>query len=107
MHKQILILTILVLSGYASASFAADPKIGEQISKTKGCVGCHGAQGISAEGTSYPNLAGQKAAYIEKALKAYRDKTRQAPLMNGMAAGLSDEDIANLAAYYASLSPCP
>ncbi len=107
MHKQILILTILVCLGHVSASFAADPKIGAQISKTKGCAGCHGAQGISAEGTSYPNLAGQKEAYLVKALKAYRDKTRQAPLMNGMAAGFSDEDIANLAAYYSSLNPCP
>ncbi|HEB78362.1 MAG TPA: cytochrome c [Methylothermaceae bacterium] len=107
MHKQMLILSILAFLGYASASWAADPKVGEQISKTKGCAGCHGAKGISPEGTSYPNLAGQKEAYIVNALKAYRDKTRQAPLMNGMAAGFSDEDIDNLAAYYASLNPCP
>jgi len=107
MHKRILILAIFTFSSYVSSSFAADPAIGAQISQTKGCAGCHGARGVSAEGTSYPNLAGQKAAYLVKALKAYRDKTRRAPLMNGMAAGLSDEDIANLAAYYASLNPCP
>lgn len=106
--KQILInISIIMLIGYASANLAADISAGKELSKAKGCGGCHGALAVSADGTSFPNLAGQKTTYIEKALKAYRDKTRQATLMNGMASGLSDEDIANLAAYYSSLTPCP
>lgn len=54
----------------------------------------------------YPNLAGQNAEYLVSALKAYRDKQRQggmAAIMQMQASNLSDEDIANLAAYYSSL----
>lgn len=69
------------------------------------CASCHGPKGISSAGT-FPNLAGQKEEYLTTALKAYRDKTRNAPIMNGMAASLKDEDITNLAAYFASLKPC-
>lgn len=70
------------------------------------CAACHGANGISAAGT-FPNLAGQKEEYLATALKAYRDKTRSAPIMNNMAVSLKDDDIANLAAYFASLKPTP
>jgi len=107
MKKTLMIIAVSMLLGYQSSAFAADSGAGKQLSQSKGCVGCHGGNGISPAGTAYPNLAGQKAVYMETALKAYRDKARQAPLMNGMAAGLSDADIANLAAYYSSLQPCP
>ena len=107
MKKTFAIIALAVTATLGNTVFAADIDLGKKISQSKGCLGCHGTNGISAEGTSYPNLAGQKAAYLEKALRAYRDKTRQAPLMNGMAAGLSDADIANLAAFYSSLKPCP
>ncbi len=107
MKKTLYIIAVSLCLGHLGSAGAADAGAGKALSQGKGCSGCHGANAISAEGTGYPNLAGQKAPYLEKALKAYRDKSRQAPLMNGMAAGLSDEDIANLAAYYASLKPCP
>lgn len=51
----------------------------------------------------YPNLKGQKEAYLVKQLKAFKDGTRKDPTMNAMAKPLSDADMANLAAYYASL----
>jgi len=51
----------------------------------------------------WPNLAGQKFAYPVKQLKALRDGTRKDPMMAPMAAGLSDEDINNLAAYFSGL----
>jgi cytochrome c553 len=57
---------------------------------------------------TYPNLAGQKAAYLESSIKAYKTQERkggQAALMYGMVAALSDDDIANLAAYFSSLDP--
>jgi cytochrome c553 len=54
---------------------------------------------------NYPNLAGQKEQYLAESLKAYRDGTRKNMIMAPMAAGLSDDDIKNLAAYYASLDP--
>ncbi|MDX1800571.1 MAG: cytochrome c [Marinobacter sp.] len=79
-----------------------------EAGKAKGtavCAACHGAKGISPIPT-YPNLAGQHEAYLVSALKAYRSKERtggQAAIMQGQAAGLSDQDIANVAAYFASL----
>ncbi len=86
---------------------AADSEAGRKLAQAKRCGDCHGVSGISLEGTSYPNLAGQKPAYLRQALLAYRDQARQHPLMTGMAQGLSDKDIENLAAYFASLSACP
>ncbi|MEM7400403.1 MAG: cytochrome c [Pseudomonadota bacterium] len=79
---------------------AGDAAAGKQKSVT--CAACHGGEGISPTGI-WPNLAGQKEEYLVAQLKAYRDGTRENAQMSPMAANLSDEDIANLAAYYASL----
>lgn len=71
------------------------------------CASCHGEQGVSASPV-IPNLAGQQQGYLEDALRAYKTNQRQggsAVMMNGLAAHLSDADIAALAAYYASLKP--
>ncbi|WP_461482417.1 c-type cytochrome [Porticoccus sp.] len=70
--------------------------------KAMACAACHGASGISAS-DMWPNLAGQKAGYLAKQLKAFRDGTRTDPVMSSMAKTLSDQDIDDLAAYYASL----
>jgi cytochrome c553 len=69
------------------------------------CAACHGQNGM-AQIPTYPNLAGQNEQYLVHALKAYKAKDRsggQAAIMQGQAAALSDEDIANVAAYFASL----
>ena len=58
--------------------------------------------GISAIPT-YPNLAGQKEAYMVKQMKAFKDGTRKDPTMNAMAKPLSDADMANIAAHYAGM----
>lgn len=97
--KFILLLSALLVS---APIVAADEDAGKAKSAT--CVACHGSNGISAI-PMYPNLAGQKEAYLAIALKAYRDGTRKNMVMAPMAKPLSDEDIANLAAYYASLDP--
>jgi len=101
MLKKTALVSSLVLSlcsiGAASAGDVAAGK-----AKAATCVGCHGVNGISMIPT-YPNLAGQKAAYTAKQLKAFRDKTRTDMIMAGFAASLSDEDIDDLAAYYESL----
>lgn len=84
-------------------SAAADAEAGK--AKAAVCAACHGKNGI-AQIPGYPNLAGQNEQYLVSALKAYKGKQRnggQAVIMQGQAAGLSDDDIANLAAYYASL----
>lgn len=97
--KTILLLSALLIS---APILAADKDAGK--AKSAVCVACHGSNGISAI-PMYPNLAGQKEAYLAIALKAYRDGTRKNMVMAPMAKPLSDEDIANLAAYYASLDP--
>ncbi len=96
-----------VIAGVASApglvAADGDPEAGK--AKAAVCAACHGANGI-AQIPGYPNLAGQNEAYLIAALTAYKTKQRsggQAVVMQGQAAGLSEEDIANLAAYYSSL----
>ena len=84
----------------ASPAFAGDVDAGKAKSGT--CAACHGAAGISAI-PMYPNLAGQKEVYLVKQLKDFKAGKRKDPVMGAMAMPLSDEDIANLAAYYASL----
>ena len=96
-------LVIAALLMAPMAVQAADAAAGKAKSAT--CMACHAADGISIAGI-YPNLAGQKAAYLESSMKAYRDGVRtggNAALMTPMVATLSDEDIANLAAYYSGL----
>lgn len=70
--------------------------------KVDTCNGCHGMNGKSMN-PNYPNLAGQKDAYLVKAIKAYRDGSRKDPMMNSMVTGLSDADIDDIAAFYASV----
>ena len=66
------------------------------------CAACHGANGVSV-GDPVPNLAGQRASYLQAQLKALKDGTRKNPIMNPIAAQLSADDMANVAAYFASL----
>lgn len=87
----------------SAVAMAGDPAAGEQKART--CAGCHGTEGISMS-PIYPNLAGQKEQYFISAMQAYKSQERKggnAAVMWGMAAGLSDQDIEDLAAYYASL----
>ncbi len=68
------------------------------------CSQCHGIRSTSAE-APFPPLAGRDNAYLESALKQYRDKTRMSDIMNNIAGSLSDRDIHNIAAYYSRLKP--
>ena len=73
--------------------------------KTAMCAGCHGIPGYRTaypETYHVPKLGGQNAAYIVNALKAYKSGERAHPAMKGIAASLSDQDMADLAAYYAA-----
>lgn len=87
----------------ATAAQAANPAAGKAKYEAT-CVACHGMSGISIA-PIYPNLAGQKQAYLVAQLKAFRDGDRKNPIMQPMAEGLSDTDIANIAAYVATLKP--
>jgi len=70
--------------------------------KAAACAVCHGANGLSVAPDA-PNLAGQPAIYLAAQLKAYRDGTRRHEVMSVMAKPLTDADIANLAAWFASI----
>ncbi|MCD7097229.1 cytochrome c [Stenotrophomonas sp. MMGLT7] len=83
---------------------------GQQRAQVKGqasgqsCVDCHGADGNKPLDPTYPKIGGQYGDYLAHALQAYRSGDRQHPLMTPQAAALSDQDIADLAAYFASQS---
>lgn len=101
MNKVMVAAVAGVLIGLSSTAMAAgDAAAGK--TKSLSCGGCHGPAGISPN-PAWPNLAKQNAAYMVKQLKDFRAGTRLDPMMQGMAAPLSDADIDDLAAYYASL----
>jgi len=94
----ILSLSLAAAAGMAQAG--GDAAAGKAKAGT--CAGCHGASGISAN-PIWPNLAGQKEAYLLKQLKDFKGGVRKDPVMSSIAKPLSDADMANLAAYYSSL----
>lgn len=93
-------LTLLATALFSLSAQAGDIEAGK--AKSAVCAACHGAEGISAN-PLWPNLAGQKEAYLVKQIKAFKSGERKDPSMAPMVAGLTDADIENLAAYYASL----
>lgn len=91
--------TLVMAAGTeATATYVGNADRGKVQSIT--CAACHGADGNSAA-ADYPKLAGQHATYLASTLKAYREGSRANAIMAGMAAALSDENITDLAAYYA------
>ena len=84
---------------------AADAEAGKARAQTV-CGACHGVSGVSVS-DAIPNLAGQKAAYLEAQLKALKEGTRKHQVMNAIATQLSADDIANVAAYYAAQPGAP
>lgn len=94
-------LGLCVVLALAPLAQAADLEAGKTKALTV-CAACHGANGVSVSDTT-PNLAAQRAVYLETQLKALKDGTRKNPLMNPIAAQLSAADIADVAAFYASL----
>ncbi len=97
-----LVMTAVVGSLAFPVGFAlagGDPAAGKE--KSAVCQGCHGVGGNSTN-PQYPRLAHQYEDYLIKALSDYKSGARKNAIMNGFAAQLSDRDIQNLAAYYAS-----
>lgn len=80
---------------------AGDAAAGKE--KSASCAACHGADGI-ATAPNFPTLAGQYESYLVNSLRSYRDGSRENAIMAGFATGLSDEDIDDLAAWFASQS---
>jgi len=100
--KRTLLTVVLVasLAAVGTAQAAGDIQAGK--TKVALCVGCHGANGQGVPPTN-PALAGKTEDQLVQAMKDYKSGKRDNAVMKTFAAQLSDQDIANLAAYYASL----
>jgi cytochrome c553 len=102
------LIALLTFAGLSSATYAQDAKPGDARSgekKAAMCIGCHGIPEYHAsfpEVHHVPMIAGQNAKYITAALAAYRKGERKHPTMKAIAASLTDRDIADLSAFYAS-----
>ncbi len=93
----------MLLAGLTMAGSAQSASIYAGKAKAAAvCSQCHGIRTTSAD-APFPPLAGRDQAYLEMALKQYRDKTRISEIMNNVAASLTDRDINNIAAYYQRL----
>jgi len=93
------------ITTFASADqIQGNPQNGEQ--KISMCIGCHGIAGYQAsfpQVYKVPKIAGQGAAYIASALNAYKKGDRRHPTMHGIAVSMTDQDIADVSAYYSTL----
>ncbi len=90
----------LALAATAGAHAAGDPSAGKEKSQT--CASCHGEKGNSSN-SMYPKLAGQHRDYLYHALTQYKSGARDNAVMAGMVSNLSQQDMRDLAAYYASV----
>lgn len=88
--KKVFALGLVLAAGVANAGVE---------DKVAACVACHGNGGVSTIPAN-PTLAGQHKTYIANSLQSYKNGNRSNPIMKGMAAGLSDDDIAEIAEYY-------
>mgnify|MGYP000506396814 FL=1 len=106
MLAQLSLFLFLLAAGFVSCATAGDAdSLNEGKKSARVCGSCHGPKGI-ARVESYPSLAGQSAQYLAKQLRAFRDGSRIDPQMSVLAKSLSDDEIVNISAWYASLSSC-
>lgn len=95
---SVLAMTLCVY-GTASAASLVEGNAKAGKAKAGTCAGCHGADGNSASG-QFPKLAGQHASYIVEQLKLFKSGKRKNAIMKGMASGLSEQDMKDLAVYF-------
>ena len=100
LYRQSRYIAILIAATFTSSLYASDIQQGK--SKAATCAGCHGLNGIGLS-PEFPNLAGQKHAYLIKQLNAFKDGSRKDPTMKALTSSLNSSDIENLATYYSSL----
>lgn len=111
--KQLLLITGSILLACASPSHAADLLGGDADAgkaKTAACVACHGADGNSVN-PEWPKIAGQHATYLYEQMQHFKQPQADSPrfnaLMYGQVQALSDEDMKNIASYYAAQETSP
>jgi cytochrome c553 len=90
----------ITVVAFATAASAGDVKAGR--SKAMACQACHGLDGI-AQVPDAPNIAGQTEAYLSTQLRAFKSGNRKSEAMTLVASTLTDQDIDNLAAYFAAI----
>jgi cytochrome c553 len=99
MTNMIKVLMVAAALVFGVSTYAADPAAGKE--KSKVCAACHGETGATPVADN-PRLAGQYNDYLLRALNDYKSGARKNPVMSGMVAALSKEDMADLAAYFSS-----
>jgi len=99
-HKILAWGLAFLLAAQSVAALAADASAGRK--KAQQCAVCHGIDGV-AKRPDAPNIGGESSMYLTKQLEAFRSGERHHEEMSIIASGLSDEDIADLAAWYSSL----
>ena len=101
MNRTLPAVLAVVAALAAGHATAADVEAGKKKAQEV-CAACHNMDGISTI-AEYPKLAGQYPEYMAKALRDYKSGARKNPIMAGMAAGLTQKDIDDVSAYFASL----
>ena len=99
-QKLVIVLISIFLMAAGAALAGGDAKTGK--TKAAACAGCHGENGEGIEPN--PGLAGLEEDYLVEQLKAFKEGTRADPMMQMFSTGLSEQDMADLAAFYATLA---
>ena len=100
MKKKLLALSLAMTFTSTSGILHAEGNLSAGKEKAAACVSCHGDNGNSLVST-FPKLAQQHSSYLIKQLQSFKDGTRKNPMMSSIAMGLTDEDMVDIAAYYA------
>ncbi len=101
MKKKLQTLSIALALASAASILHAEGNISAGKQKAASCTSCHGDNGNSMVAT-FPKLAQQHSSYLERQLRAFKDGSRSDPMMSAMALALTDEDMADISAYYAA-----
>ena len=99
MSRALLAAALLAVVSLPVCAASGDPEVGRK--KSTPCAACHGANGVGVS-PEFPNLAGQHVDYLEAALRHYKNGKRKNAIMQPQAASLTERDIADLTAYFAS-----
>jgi cytochrome c553 len=102
MKRALTLLSFGAALALASTQLLASGSIENGKQKAATCFACHGVDGNSVD-PQYPRLAGQYNMYLQQVLHEYKDGQRENPIMKGMVATLSDQDIEDVSAYFSSL----
>ena len=102
MNRVLTLLSVGAVMAFASTPLLANGNADNGKQKAATCFACHGVDGNSVD-PQYPRLAGQYNLYLQRVLHEYKDGGRDNPIMKGMVATLSDQDIEDVSAYFSGL----